>query len=171
MADLVAIEYDDMYKAEEVRLTLLKLQQEYLIDLEDAVVAVKDANGKVKLHQAINMTAAGAARGGFWGTLVGVLFMGPFFGVGTLAGAAAGAVSGALADIGISNDFMKKLSEGFKPGTSALFVLVRKVTPDKVLEEIKKYGGTVLHTTLSHEKETNLQAALDEAKAAAGDQG
>ena len=170
MADLVAIEYDDMYKAQEVRLTLLKLQQEYLIDMEDAVVAVKDENGKVKLHQAINMTAAGAARGGFWGTLIGVLFMGPLFGVGTIAGAAAGAVSGALSDVGISDDFMKKLSEGFKPGTSALFVLVRKVTPDKVLDEIKKYGGTVLHTTLSHDKEANLQAALDEAKAVAGDE-
>jgi uncharacterized membrane protein len=68
MADLVAIAYDDEFKAQEVRLTLLKLQQEYLIDLEDAVVAVKDSEGKVKLHQATNMTAAGAASGGFWGT-------------------------------------------------------------------------------------------------------
>ncbi len=168
MSDLVAIEYDDEYKAHEVRLTLLKLQQEYLIDLGDAVVAVKDANGKVKLHQAVNMTAGGAARGGLWGTLVGLLFLGPFFGVGTLAGAAAGAVSGALTDIGINNDFMKKLGEGFKPGTSALFVLVRSATPDKVVEEIKKYGGTVLQTSLCHETEAKLQAALDEAKAAAG---
>ena len=165
MADFVAIEYDDEYKAHEVRLTLLKLQQDYLIDLKDAVVAVKDANGKVKLHQAVNMTAAGAARGGLWGTLVGVVFLGPFFGVGTLAGAAAGAASGALTDIGINNDFMKKLSEGFKPGTSALFVLVRSATPDKVVEEIKKYGGTVLQTSLCHDKEAKLQAALDEAQA------
>ena len=169
MADLVVIEYDDEYKAHEVRLTLLKLQQEYLIDLADAVVAVKDEGGKVKLHQAVNMTAAGAARGGLWGTLVGVLFLGPFFGVGTLAGAAAGGVSGALTDIGVNNDFMKKLSEGFKPGTSALFVLVRSSTPDKVVEEIKKYGGTVLQTSLSHEKEEKLQAALDEAKVASAE--
>jgi len=167
MANFVAIEYDDMFKAEEVRLTLLKLQQEYLIDMADAVVAVKDENGKVKLHQATNMTAAGAASGGFWGTLVGLLFFGPFFGIGTLAGAAAGAVSGALSDVGIDDNFMKKLSKGFQPGTSALFVLVRKSTPDKVLEEIKKYGGTVLHTSLSHEDETKLQEALNEAKASA----
>ncbi len=164
MANLVVIEYDDEYKAHEVRLALLKLQREYLIDMADAVVAVKDANGKVKLHQVTNMTATGAASGGLWGTLIGLIFFGPFFGVGTLAGAAAGAVSGALTDIGINDDFMKKLSEGFKPGTSALFVLVRKVTPDKVLEEIKRYGGTVLQTSLSHEQETKLQAALDEAK-------
>ncbi len=164
MANFVAIEYDDIYKAQEVRLTLLKLQQEYLIDMEDAVVAVKGEDGKVKLHQAVNMTAAGATSGGFWGTLVGLLFFGPFFGIGTLAGAATGAVSGALSDIGIDDNFMKKLSEGFKPGSSALFVLVRKSTPDKVVEEIKKYGGTVLHTSLSHEDEAKLQAALDEAK-------
>jgi uncharacterized membrane protein len=168
MADLVAIGYDDMFKAQEVRLTLLKLQEQYLIDLEDAVVAVKDEDGKVKLHQATNMTAAGAASGGFWGTLVGLLFFGPFFGIGTLAGAAAGAVSGALTDVGIDDNFMKKLSEGFRPGTSALFVLVRKSTPDKVLEQIKKYGGTVLHTSLSHEDETKLQDALNGAKGATG---
>ncbi len=167
MADFVAIEYDDMYKAQEVRLTLAKLQREYLIDMEDAVVAVKDENGKVTLHQAHNLTAAGAVSGGFWGTLVGVLFLGPFFGIGTVAGAAAGAVSGALSDVGIDDNFMKKLSEAFKPGTSALFVLVRKVTPDRVLEEIKPYGGTVLHTSLGHEREEKLRAALDEAKAAA----
>ena len=167
MADFVAIEYDDMFKAQEVRLTLLKLQSEYLIDMEDAVVAVKDMDGKVKLHQAHNLTAAGAMSGGFWGSLIGVVFLGPFFGIGTLAGAAAGAVSGALSDVGIDDDFMKKLSEGFKPGTSALFVLVRKVTPDRVLEEIKPYGGTVLHTSLSHEREERLRAALEEAQAAA----
>ena len=169
MADLVVIEYDDEFKAHEVRVALLKLQQEYLIDLADAVVAVKGSDGKVKLHQVANMTAAGAASGGLWGTLVGLIFFGPFFGIGTLTGAAAGAVSGALTDIGINDDFMKTLSEGFQPGTSALFVLVRKATPDKVVEEIKKYGGTVLQTSLSHEKEAKLQAALDEAKAAAGD--
>lgn len=166
MADLVVIEYDDEFKALEVRLTLLKLQKEYLIDMADAVVAIKDASGKVKLHQAVNMTAVGASRGGLWGTLVGVLFLGPFFGVGTLAGAAAGAVSGALTDIGINNDFMKKLGEGFQPGTSALFVLVRSATSDKVVEEIKEYGGTVLQTSLSHEQQEKLQAALDEVHAA-----
>ena len=167
MADLVVIEYDDEYKALDVRLTLLKLQQEYLIDMEDAVVAVKNAKGKVKLHQPVNLTAVGAARGGMWGALIGLLFMNPL--LGAAVGAAAGGASGALADIGINNDFMKKLSEGFQPGTSALFVLVRSSTPDKVLEEIKKYGGTVLQTSLSHEEEAKLQAALDEAKAAASE--
>ena len=166
MAGFVAIEYDDMFKAQEVRLTLAKLQRESLIDVEDAVVAVKDENGKVTLHQAHNLTAAGATSGDFWGTLVGLLFSARFFGLVNVAGAAAGAVSGALSDVGIDDNFIKQLSEGFKPGTSALFVLVRKVTPDRVLEEIKPYGGTVLHTSLSHEREGKLRAALEEAQAA-----
>ena len=166
MADFVAIEYDDMFKAQEVRLTLARLQRESLIDVEDAAVAVKDENGKVTLHQAQHLTAAGATSSDFWSTLVGVLFSARFFGIVNVAGAAA-AVSGALSDVGIDDTFMKQLSEAFKPGTSALFVLVRKVTPDRVLEEIKPYGGTVLHTSLSHEREEKLRAALDEAKAAA----
>ena len=164
MSTFVAICYPDEHKAHEVRLELAKLQQEYLIDLEDAVVAVKNEKGKVKLHQAVNLTAFGAARGGLWGSLIGLLFFNPL--LGAAVGAAAGAASGALTDIGVNNDFMKKLADGFQPGTSALFVLVWSATPDRVHEEIKKYGGTVLQTSLSHEDEAKLQAALDEAKAA-----
>ena len=82
--------YDDEFKAEEVRLTLTKLQKEHLIELEDAVVVVKKPDGKVKLNQAVNLTAAGAAGGGFWGLLLGTLFLSP------IGGAAVGAASGAL---------------------------------------------------------------------------
>lgn len=165
MSTFVAIKYDDPHKGEEVRLELLKLQREYLIDLEDAVVAVKNADGKLKLNQAVNLTAAGAVTGGFWGTLIGLLFLNPL--LGAAAGAAAGAVSGALSDLGIDDKFMKKLADELQPNTSVLFVLVRKATPDKVVDDIKRYGGTLLQTSLSHENETKLQAALDEAKQAA----
>ena len=134
--------------------------REYLIDMEDAVVAVKDTEGNVKLHQAVNFTAAGAVSGGFWGSLIGLLFLNPL--LGAAVGAGAGAVSGALTDVGINNDFMKQLAEGLKPNTSVLFVLVRKSTPGKVLEEIKRYGGHVLQTSLSHDDEEKLQAALNE---------
>lgn len=158
MSTLAVIGYDDMFKAEDVRLKLRKLQAEYLIDLEDAVVVTKDQAGKVKLHQAINLTAAGAVSGGFWGTLVGLIFLNPLLGMAI--GASTGAVSGALSDVGINDQFMKDLATTLKPGTSALFVLVRKATPDKVLEELKGTGGTVLKTSLSHEDETKLQAAL-----------
>jgi uncharacterized membrane protein len=163
MSTLVVIGYDNMYKAEEVRLKLRKLQSEYLLDLEDAVVAVKDPAGKVKLHQAVNLTAAGAVSGGFWGSLIGLIFLNPLLGLAV--GAGAGAVSGALSDLGINDQFMKDLAATMTPGSSALFVLVRKATPDKVLEEIKGSGGKVLKTSLSHEDEEKLQVALSAAKA------
>src|SRR5215510_13429764 len=162
MSTLAVIGYHDIFKAEEVRLSLIKMQRDYLIDLEDAVVAVKDPAGKIKLHQAINLTAAGAVRGGFWGTLIGLIFLNPLLGLAV--GASAGAVSGALSDLGIDDKFMKDLAATMKPDTSVLFVLVRKVTPDKVLAEIKGTGGRILKTSLSHEDEAKLQAALSAAK-------
>ena len=158
MSTLVVIEYDDPFKAEEIRLSLMKMQKDYLIDLEDAVVAVKNQSGKVRLHQAVNLTAAGAMRGGFWGALIGLIFLNPLLGIAM--GAAAGAVAGALTDVGINDKFMKDLASAMKPGSSTLFILVRKATPDRVLEELKGTGGTVLRTSLSHEDETKLQAAL-----------
>ena len=158
MSDLVVIGYDNEFRADEVRLQLLKMQKEYLIDLEDAVVAVKRADGKVKLHQSYPLPAAGAMGGGFWGLLVGTIFLSPL--LGAAVGAAAGAAAGALSDIGIEDNFMKELAETLRPGSSALFVLVRKATPDKVLEAVKGMGGKVLKTSLSHEDEGKLQAAL-----------
>jgi uncharacterized membrane protein len=162
MSTLVVIGYDEMFKAEEIRLKLWKMQKDYLVDLEDAVVAVKDDKGKIKLHQAINLTAAGAAGGGFWGALIGLLFLNPLLGLAV--GAAAGAASGALTDVGIDDRFMKDLAANMTPGSSMLFVLVRKTTPDKVLEELKGTGGTILKTSLSHDDEAKLQAALSAAR-------
>ena len=162
MSTLVVIGYENPFTAEEVRLKLRKLQREYLLDIEDAGVAVKDPSGKVKLNQAVNLTAAGALSGGFWGSLIGLIFLNPLLGLAV--GAASGAVSGALADIGIDDNFMKELAATLKPGSSALFVLVRKATPDKVLEELAGTGGTVLRTSLSHEDEARLQAALSGTK-------
>jgi uncharacterized membrane protein len=163
MSNLVVIGYDDPFKAEEVRLKLRKMQKDYLIDLEDAVVAVKNEKGKVKLHQAVNLTAAGAVGGGFWGSLIGLIFLNPL--LGAAVGAAAGAVSGALTDVGVDDKFMKELAASMTPGSSALFVLVRKATPDKVLAELEGSGGKVLKTSLSHDDEAKLQAALSAAKA------
>ena len=161
MSTLVVVGYDDIYKAEEVRLQLWKLQRDYLLDLEDAVVVVKDEKGKVKLHQAVNLTSAGAISGGFWGSLIGLMFLNPLLGLAV--GASAGAVSGALTDVGIDDNFIKELSATLTPGSSALFVLLRNATaaPDKVLEELKGTGGTILKTSLSHEDEAKIQAALN----------
>lgn len=159
MSELIVIGYEDAFKADEIRLQLLKLQREYLVDLEDAVVAIMDKNGKVRLNQAFPLTAMGATGGGFWGALIGLIFMNPLLGV--VVGASAGAVSGALSDIGINDKFMKDLAAGFKPETSALFILVRKVTADKVLEEFRGTGGKILQSSLSHDDESKLQSALD----------
>jgi uncharacterized membrane protein len=165
MSTLVVIGYNEIHKAEEVRLTLVKLQRDYLIDLEDAVAVTKDAKGKIKLHQTVNLTAAGATSGGFWGMLIGLMFLNPLLGIAV--GASAGAVSGALVDLGINDQFMKDLAATLTPNSSALFVLVSKSTPDKVLDEVKGTGGTILKTSLSHEDESRLQAALSAAKVSA----
>lgn len=162
MSTLVVIDYESEVKAEEVRLALLKMQKEYLIDIADAVVVVREENGKIKLRQMHNLVAAGAVGGGFWGTLVGVLFLNPFFGMAV--GAAAGAISGALSDVGIDDKFMKRLAETVKPGSAALCVLIRSMTADRVVEEIKPFGGTLIKTNLSSEDETKLREALEAAK-------
>ena len=161
MSNLVVIAFEEEHKAFEMRAELVKLQKEYLVKMEDAVVVTKDNEGKVKLHQAVNLTAAGAVGGTFWGMLIGMIFLNPL--VGAAVGAGAGALSGKLRDIGISDNFMKELAETLKNNTSALFVLVRKATPDKVLEGLKGFKGKVLKTSLTADKEEALRKVLEQA--------
>jgi uncharacterized membrane protein len=160
MSHLIVVGYDDVHKADEVRMMLLKLQHEYLIDLEDAVIAVKRPDGKIKLNQAVNLTAMGAVQGSFWGMLVGAIFLSPF--LGAAIGSATGALTGALTDVGVNDNFMKEVAASLKPGTSALFILVKSATPDKVAEHLKGTGGTIIRTSLSHEDDTKLAAVLQE---------
>jgi uncharacterized membrane protein len=136
------------------------MQREYLLEMEDAVVVTKEADGKAKLHQAANLTAAGAVSGGCWGLLIGMLFLNPL--LGTAVGAAGGALSGKMSDIGISDAMMQDVATAFQPGTSALFVLARKVTGDKVLEGLKAFSGKgkVFKTSLNKDDEAALVAAL-----------
>jgi len=163
MSDLVAVLFDDEHTALEMRAELAKLQKEYLIEMDDVVVVTKDAEGKIKLHQAVNLTAMGALSGGFWGMLIGMIFFNPLLGLAV--GAGAGAISGKLADIGIDDKMMKDMAESFKPGNSALFVLVRKMTGDKVLEDLKEFAGKgkVLKTSLTKDKEDELRKVLEQA--------
>ena len=142
MRNLIVVVYDTEFKAEEVRLDFIKMQKSYLVSLEDAVIAEKKPNGKIKLHQMYNLTASGAVGGGFWGTLIGLIFMNPLLGL--VVGAGAGAVAGALSDVGINDNFMKQLAEKLTPGTSALFVLVDSTLTDKVLDELRGPGGAVV---------------------------
>ena len=160
MSDLAVIGFDNEHTAFEMRAELAKLQKEYLIDMDDVVVVTKNDKGKVKLHQAVNLTSAGAMGGTFWGMLIGMIFLNPL--LGAAVGAGAGALSGKLSDIGISDKFMKELGETFQPRTSALCVLVRKATPDKVLEGLKGFKGKVLKTSLTKDKEDELREVLEQ---------
>jgi uncharacterized membrane protein len=158
MSDLVVIAFPSEAKAEEVRQKVLELQKEYLIELGDAAIAVKQADGSVKLNQLVSTTAAGAVSGTFWGTLIGLIFLMPL--AGAAIGAASGALGGYLTDIGVNDTFMKEVAASLQPGNAALFLLVRKLTTDKVLEDLKGVGGTVLRTSFDHTKEDALRAAL-----------
>jgi len=158
MSDLVVIVYPTEARAEEMRQKLIGLQKEYLIEIGDAAIAVMHDDGKVKLNQLLNTTAMGAVSGSFWGLLIGAIFLMPFF--GAALGAASGALGGALTDYGIDDKFMKELSASLRPGNAALFVLVKKVTGDKVLEAIRGTGGTVLKTSLDRSQEQKLRDAL-----------
>jgi uncharacterized membrane protein len=158
MSDLVVIAFPSEAKAEEVRQKLLDMQNEYLIELSDAVIAVKQPNGHVKLNQLFHPTAAGALSGTFWGTLIGLIFLNPL--VGAAIGAASGALGGALTDVGINDQFMKDAAQTLQSDNAALFLLIRKMTTDKVLADLQGVGGTVLRTSFDHTKEEALRQAL-----------
>jgi uncharacterized membrane protein len=161
MSNLIVLGFDNEADAFEMRAALARMQSQYLIEMEDAVVVTRGTDGKVKLHQPVNLTAAGAVSGTLWGSLIGLLFLNPL--LGAAIGAGSGALSGAFTDIGINDKFMKDLATTFTPGTSALFVLVRKSTPDKVLDGLKPFIGKakVLRTSLTKDKEDELRKAFE----------
>jgi uncharacterized membrane protein len=157
MSTLVAIAYDDEPTAQRARATLNRLQTEHLISLEDAVIAVNEGD-KIRVDQAVNLTGAGALGGAAWGGLIGLLFLMPV--AGLVIGAASGALAGKLTDIGIDDNFAKEIGRELTPGKAALLLLVLEATTDKVLAEMKQFGGTVLRTNLTTDAEQKLRAAL-----------
>ena len=160
MSTLIAIAYPDAETAERVRAELVQATKEHLVDLQDAVVVEHQADGKIKLHQAISTTGAGAAGGALWGGLIGLLFLAPLFGMAI--GAASGALAGKFTDTGVNDDFMKQLGARLEGGGAALIALGRSDAPDKVLERLKPFGGEVIQTSLSSEQEERLRSALGE---------
>jgi uncharacterized membrane protein len=158
MSDLVVVAYPDEFRAAEVLADLRRAQSEYFIDLEDAVYLTKNQDGKVKLHQSHDLTAVGAVGGALWGTVVGFLFLVPL--LGAAVGAGIGALTASLGDYGIDDNFARSLSARLTPGSSAIAILLRSSTPDKLIPELSKFGGTVLQTSLSDEAEARLRAAL-----------
>jgi len=156
MGTLLAIAYPDLATAEQVRATLVEATKEHLAELEDAVIVEHRAGGKIKLHQP-SMAGLGAASGALWGGLIGLIFFVPLFGLAI--GAASGAAAGALSDHGIDDNFMKELGSELPPGGAALLLLIREVSVDKVLPQIK-IPGKVIQTSLDNESEAQLADAL-----------
>ena len=156
MSDLVAIAYPDLATAQEVAGNVSRLQKAHELELDDMVLVERKANDKVKLHQP-SATAAGAASGVLWGGLIGLLFLNPLLGMAF--GAAGGALGGSMVDYGIDDKFMKELGTELEPGGAALLLLIRQVSIDKVLPQIK-IEGKVIQTSLDNETEARLSDAL-----------
>jgi uncharacterized membrane protein len=161
MSDLVALSFNDPADAFALRAELVKLQQEYLVALEDAVVVTREAGGKVQLHQAVNLTAAGAVTGAFWGTLVGLIFLNPL--IGAAAGAGAGALGGAFTDLGINDATMKEFGESLPEGGAAVFLLIRKSSTDKLLDRLGAFRGKgrIVRSSLSEEQDEKIRALFE----------
>lgn len=166
MSDLIVVGFDRPEEADRILTQLNRLRREHLIDLADSVVAIRDSDGKVQIKQSISMIAQGASygtlSGALWGTLIGVLFLNPLAGlvIGGAVGAGTGALTGSLVDYGINDDFIREMGETLTPNSSALFLLVRKVQPEKVLAELSAFKGRILRTSLSPEQEARLRDAL-----------
>jgi uncharacterized membrane protein len=163
MSTLVAVAYPDRDTAEQVRQELLQATKEHLLRLDDAVVVEHQPDGKIKLHQAMSTTGAGAAGGALWGGLIGLLFLAPLMGMA--AGAAGGAIGGKMRDTGINDNFMKELGAKLPPGGAALIALGQADAREKLLERVRGYGGEIVQTSLDSEEEARLRAALEPAPA------
>jgi uncharacterized membrane protein len=158
VSNLVAIADPDMETAERVRAELVEAAKEHLAELEDAVVVERREDGKIKLHQATSLGAAGAAGGALWGGLIGLIFLAPVLGMAV--GAAAGGVGGKVADVGINDDFLKALGVRLVPGGAALIALGSSGAPDRLIERLQPFGGEVIQTSLDADQEEHLRAAL-----------
>jgi len=158
MSTLVAIVYPDEFRAAEVLAAVQRLQDRFLVNLADACCVTRDRDGHVKLHQSFSVTSAGAISGALWGTLLGLVFFNPV--VGLAAGTAVGALAGKLSDHGIPDQFMKDLGEKMAPGSSAVFMLIRMMTMDKLEPELAKFGGHILYADLSKEQAEHLEKML-----------
>jgi uncharacterized membrane protein len=165
MSTLAAIAYPDRDTAEKVRQELVAATKEHLVQLEDAVIVTHEADGKIKLHQAVSTTGAGAAGGAVWGGLIGLLFLAPL--VGMAVGAASGALGGKMSDVGVDDNFLKDLGAKLQPGSAALIVLGSTDARDKLIERVRPYGGHVIQTSLSTDEEERLRSALGQDTAAA----
>jgi uncharacterized membrane protein len=154
MSDLIAIGYPDQATAEAAADEARRLAQDLIIEPDAIAVIVRDESGDYHVHTSHHPVGTGATWGMFWGLLFGLLFFIPVFGLAI--GAGLGALMGKITKTGIDKEFQDQVRGMLQPGTSALFLMVEKVT----VAAMSKYGGTVLKTSLSKEGEKELQDAL-----------
>ena len=162
MAELIAIGYPDETTAYEAEKEAQRLAHDLILEPEAIATIVRTEDGKFRVTTNHHAVAGGASWGMFWGMLFGLLFFVPFFGMAI--GAGLGALMGKLEGSGIDKEFQEQVRDLMTPGTSALFMIIDKATPDKAVDAMSKYGGTVLKTSLSKEAEAELQKALHDQK-------
>ena len=158
MADLIAIGYDDEETAQKAAEEVYRLANDLVIEPEAVAVIVRDKNGKYKVTTNHHPVAEGVTWGMFWGVLFGLLFFVPVFGL--VIGGVFGTLFGVIDKIGVDKQFQRQVRDMVQPGTSALFLVVDKVTPDKAIEALSKFGGKVLKSSLSNDAEQQLEEAL-----------
>jgi uncharacterized membrane protein len=158
MADLIAIGYPDETTALSAMDEAERLQHELVIQADALAAIVRNKEGKIRVTTNHHSVGAGATWGMFWGMLFGMLFFVPFLGMAV--GAGMGALMGKVGKSAVDKEFESQVRDMLKPGTSALFMVVEKVTPDKAVEALSKYGGTVLKSSLSNDAQRELQEAL-----------
>jgi uncharacterized membrane protein len=158
MTELIVLAFPNVSGAQEALSVLSSLQKQELIKLADAATVVRKPDGKVKVRQAVDLVGAGALGGAFWGMLIGLIFLVPWLGLAI--GAISGAIAGRYSDIGIDDDFIKEVGASVEPGNSALFMMVERMTEDRVLPELQKFHPTLVRTNLSAEDEAKLRAAF-----------
>jgi uncharacterized membrane protein len=161
MATLTVWKFPTADAAEEAVRTLEQLQSQELIKVHDAaMVSWPAGKKKPRTRQLHNMAGAGALGGAFWGLLFGLIFFIPLFGLAI--GAAAGAIGGSFADVGIDDDFIKRVRAQVTPGTSALFALTSDAVVDRVRGSFSGLQAELLETNLSEEDEAKLREVFAE---------
>jgi uncharacterized membrane protein len=162
MATLVAIGYPDEGTAEEARNVVQSLEADLVIQADQVAAISRDTQGRYHVTTTHGGASAGGGAwwGGFWGLLFGMLFFIPF--AGLALGAGFGALFGHLGKNAIDKQFQEQVRDQVKPGTSALFMVIEQMTPDKAVDALSRFGGTVIKTSLSDEDTAKLQEALSE---------
>lgn len=161
MGKLIVIKFDRYRRADELLKELRKMQNSHLLDLEDACAVRKAENGKLRLRQALNLAAMGIATGSWWGALFGLLLGGALPAVaGMSLGAIIGGYSSRWADYGIPDELIYTLSDKLAPLNSAIFILLKNTEKEQLMEHLKGFGGSILHTSGDNQEAEDLQKAL-----------